>query len=311
MAAPRHLLPEQQNFTCLSLASTDKVREILSDVLHSQIQPKDLYQKIQSNSKLMNGNEKEKLSPEQLSLCNIPSPRAPDYSDFDITLLYKLLRNLCPTLKPTKKWGQKPNSTDENIGDDIERLRFLRNDLLAHTKSYSVPENAFKSTWSMLEDIFKRMQKFFASKGMTKKYVEHLEAIKDTNFGKLDYEKYMHEMRLMLEIMKVKDVPKLTLQGDEKTICGESACFVASYDDGEMSNNWPITWQRIRGHTIESLDIGAEKYRGSSSQRLVIPRVSKEDQGEYQATVSREFGGTRMQIPSNTIYLTVTGGNTC
>jgi hypothetical protein len=303
--ASRHLLPEQQNFVCLSLASVDECRGVLGDILHSQIPPEDLFQKIQCKSTLLTGNQK--LSPEQLKLCFIPGPVVPNYSCFDTTLLYKLIRNICPTLQPTQGWGQKPHHTDVNIGDDIERLRFLRNEIIAHAESSSVQDDIFDSTWNELENTFMRIRSFLALQGITSKSIEQLASIRKTDFGWKDYEKC--EIRLMFDRMTITNTPKLTLQGDKDRKCGESACFLASYGDSEMSNNWIFIWQKLRGTITEQLDIGAEKYKGSSNMMLQIPKVVKEDQGEYRVIILREEKGTQLQIPSNSISIVVTGGN--
>ncbi|XP_056017516.1 muscle M-line assembly protein unc-89-like [Ostrea edulis] len=301
--ASKHLVPEQQNFVRLSFACLDEIRVMLGDILHCQIPPEDLFKKIQATTTLLIGNQQ--LSPEQLKLCYNPCPFVPDYQYFDITLLYKLIRNLCQTLQPSQGWGQKPRKTDIKIGDDIERLRLFRNGMIGHAGSSCVPDGIFASKWSELENIFKRIQGFLSLNGITKNFVEQLVSLKRTDFGWQDHEK--SEMRLMFECIKLTAIPKLTVQGDEQKVWGEKACFMARYEDGDTSNNWPITWQKITGNTIKQLDISTERYRGSSSQQLVIPRVSKDDQGEYRATVSREEKGTHIHIPSNTIYLTVTG----
>ncbi|XP_055999929.1 uncharacterized protein LOC125676249 isoform X3 [Ostrea edulis] len=301
--ASKYLVPEQQNFVRLSLACVDEIREVLGDILHSQIPPENLLKEIQANRTLLIGYQK--LSPEQLKLCYIPGPLVPNYQCFDITLLYKLIRNLCSTLKPTRGWGEKPHPTDIKLGDDIERLRFFRNKIVAHAEISSVPDDVFDSKWNELENTFTRIYGFSPLKGNKEGILRRLACIKRADFGWQEYEK--SQLRLMFEYYKFKDAPKLTIKGDERKICGEMACFEARYANGDMSNNWPITWQRIRGSTTEQLDIGTERYRGSSSQMLVIARVSKEDQGEYRATVLREVNGTHVQIPSNSIYLTVTG----
>ncbi|XP_056018362.1 uncharacterized protein LOC130054066 [Ostrea edulis] len=312
--ASKHLVPEQQNFVRLSFACLDEIRVMLGDILHCQIPPEDLFKKIQATTTLLIGNQK--LSPEQLKLCYNPCPFVPDYQCFDISLLYKLIRNLCQTLQPSQGWGQKPRKTDIKIGDDIERLRLFRNEMVGHAGSSYVPDGIFASKWSELENIFKRIQGFLSLNGITKNFLEQLVCLKRTNFGWQDHEKsemrlmFDHEkseMRLMFERIKLTDTPKLTVQGDEQKVWGEKVCFMTRYEDGDTSNNWPITWQKIRGNTIKQLDISTERYRGSSSQQLVISRVSKDDQGEYRATVLREEKGTHILIPSNTIYLTVTG----
>lgn len=303
--ASKQLVPEQQSFVRLTFACVDEVRVVLGDILYSQIPPEQLYRKIHSNRHGLIGNNR--FSPEQLKLCYIPGPLLPNYKSFDVTLLYKLIRNLCPILQPSQGWGQQPQQMHINVGDDIERLRIFRNELVGHIESSSVSIDVFDSRWRELEHVFKRIQAFFALNGITKDFVEQLACIKRTDFGLQDYEK--NELRLLIERNRPTDTPKLTLQCGEQKNCGESAIFEVTVGDDDLSNNWPVTWQKCIGAMTEQLDTSTRRYSGSSSRRLVIPRVSKSDQGEYRATVLREVRGTHIQIPSNPIYLTVTGGN--
>ena len=66
------------------------------------------------------------LRPEQLNITNdVPTN---GYKDCDTTLMYTLIRNLCAKIpRPKSGWGNKVNSTDIGIGDDIERIRQRRN----------------------------------------------------------------------------------------------------------------------------------------------------------------------------------------
>lgn len=70
-------------------------------------------------------------------------------------------------------------------------------------------------------------------------------------------------------------------------------------------SNWPVTWQKVHGRKTEEIDTGSEKYKGSSNRKLVINTVCKEDEGGYQAVLSRELNH---RISSNLIYLHPVGG---
>jgi hypothetical protein len=56
-------------------------------------------------------------------------------TDFDFTLLYKLIRNLLIDIPaPTNGWGILPRTVDVKEADDIERIRHLRNIINHKTK---------------------------------------------------------------------------------------------------------------------------------------------------------------------------------
>lgn len=113
----------EYNFVCVTRICKDVIKSPLIDVLTHYISPTKLYMNIQSCSMLRAG--KDKLSPDQLKRCFLEPPLLPDYKTFDFPLLYKLIRHLCPSLRPTQGWGVEPKCTDTLIGDDIERLRLF------------------------------------------------------------------------------------------------------------------------------------------------------------------------------------------
>lgn len=122
------------NFICFAKVCVDIIKLPLIDILTQIVMPAEMYKTI-SNSTLTSG--KNKLNPAQKKLCYFPPPVLPDYSKFDVTLLYTLIRNLHPSSlrKPTRGWGSEPRNNDITIGDDIERLRLLRNYHYGHAGS--------------------------------------------------------------------------------------------------------------------------------------------------------------------------------
>lgn len=146
---------DEHNFQCVSEASLKLIKLPLKDILRSQIKPEDLFFKIKS-SLLLSG--RNKLRPDQLKLCYFPPPLLPDYSKFDVTLLYTLIRNLCSALEPTRGWGNEPGPKDTKIGDDVERLRFFRNKNFAHVDSGTIPDDTFEDLWRSLKAVLSRLK---------------------------------------------------------------------------------------------------------------------------------------------------------
>lgn len=166
---------DQRNFECVTVASVDFIKLPLRGILESLIQPVDLFKGINSCSALLSG--KFKLRQDQLKLCFIQPPAEPDYSKLDVTLLYTLIRNLCPSLKPTKGWGKDPDDADIQIGDDIERLRLFRNNYHAHADSASISDAEFKEIWKNLKSVVHRLQKYMYNTGRNVNYERQLTEI--------------------------------------------------------------------------------------------------------------------------------------
>lgn len=169
---------EKHNFQCVTEASLDLITLALNDILLFQIKPEDLFLKITSSD--LSG----RLRSDQLKLCYFPPPVLPDYSKFDVSLSYTLIRNLCPGLEPTRGWGNEPAPKDTQIGDDIERLRLFRNNNFAHLSSAAIPDDTFKELYKTLKSVFERLK---SHPGCSVDYEQELIEIKSSKFR---YEKW-------------------------------------------------------------------------------------------------------------------------
>lgn len=185
-----YLSKAEHSFVCFAKVCVDFLKIPLIDILTNIIKPVDLYSEI-SKSPLSPITGNIKLRPDQLKICFLSPPDLPNYNQFDVTLLYTLIRNLCPSLSPTLGWGKKPRTTDIRIGDDIERLRLFRNNY-AHTNSTEIPDDEFENLWKNLKSVIQRCQSFTKS---STNYEQELTNIESIRFGYGDLEKY----KLLLE----------------------------------------------------------------------------------------------------------------
>lgn len=186
-----NLSPKQLNFAQISIVCVDILKQCLIDILDIHIKPTDLSKEIHLSQSLKGG--KDKLNSEQRDLCCFSSLGVPDYSKFDVTLLYRLIRNLCPTLKPSKDWGKEPKTTDLTIGDDIERIRLFRNKHYAHAESAKIPDSEFTDLWNEGKSLIHRIQIFTTANGCTTDY-----GLKLTNISgrMIKYEEYTSYVNL-------------------------------------------------------------------------------------------------------------------
>ena len=83
-----------------------------------------------------------------------------NYSECDITLVYSLLRNLVPTstsIRPTAGWGKQVSAGDTALGDDVERIRVIRNEMYGHLSTTTLSDSTYNNFMQMLHDICNRM----------------------------------------------------------------------------------------------------------------------------------------------------------
>lgn len=197
--ASNELSKAEQNFTCFAKICVEFIKLPLIDILTDCVRPDDLYARIKGSPTLILG--KNKLNKQQLTTCYFPLPLLPDYSKFDVTLLYTLIRNLCPSLAPTRGWGIEPNFMDTNIGDDIERLRLFRNNLYGHANSTEIPDNEFKKILSNLQSVIQRIYTF-TKKWSKCNYKEELSKIENLKFGYEDRNVYKSLLEVTLCLYK-------------------------------------------------------------------------------------------------------------
>lgn len=184
----------EQNFIRFVKACVDLIKLPLIDILTDQINPKDLYNKIGSCTDLVTG--KHKLLQFQSSLCYLSPPDVPDYKSFDVTLLYKLIINLCSLKPPTKGWFKKPEAKDTSIGADIERLRLLKNSY-SHDDSTEFPDIEFQNVWKDLKCVIQRFQK---EKWRKYDYEDELEKLERIKFGYEDRDQCKLYLKAILNL---------------------------------------------------------------------------------------------------------------
>ncbi|XP_056003727.1 uncharacterized protein LOC125662515 [Ostrea edulis] len=158
---------DRTRFTRLTLVILEELTPLLQDILQNEISPNQLLNEVSRQKSLF-----QKLRAEQTVL--IQNAQTDGYKDFDITLLYTLLRNLkCLKITaPTQGWGtsQRPGNGETTPGDDIERIRLIRNKIYGHVAVPALSETEFQEHWSNISDICKRMQTLLG-----KNYVQSLQ----------------------------------------------------------------------------------------------------------------------------------------
>ena len=119
---------DRTRFFKLCLVIIDELTQILRDLLSKEVSPTQIYNKVNLSNNL------NTLRPQQILV--IMNAQNDGYRDFDISLLYMLLRNVCQNIPPPSQgWGKVSNMPSPNevtVGDDIERIRLIRNNLFGH-----------------------------------------------------------------------------------------------------------------------------------------------------------------------------------
>ena len=78
-------------------------------------------------------------------------------AEFDISILYKLLRSICSLTAPVTGWDKLPNSADPSREADIVRIRCYRNKIYSHDRLMQVTDADFEKLWTDISEALLRI----------------------------------------------------------------------------------------------------------------------------------------------------------
>ena len=91
--------------------------------------------------------------------CLYPSPGMFGKStDFDITLLFRLLRTICGLTAPVMGWNVLPASTDDSLEADLARIKYYRNSIYGHVnENMEISGDKFSVLWREISEALVRI----------------------------------------------------------------------------------------------------------------------------------------------------------
>ena len=91
--------------------------------------------------------------------CLYPSPGVYGKStDFDLTLLFRLLRTICNLTPPALGWDALPASTDRSLTADLARIKYYRNSIYGHVnQNMEITDDEFPALWQTISDALARI----------------------------------------------------------------------------------------------------------------------------------------------------------
>ena len=91
--------------------------------------------------------------------CLYPSPGVYGKStDFDVTLLFKLLRTICKLIPPATGWDALPTGTDHSLAADLARIKYYRNSVFGHVnQNMEITDDQFLVLWQDISEVLLRI----------------------------------------------------------------------------------------------------------------------------------------------------------
>ena len=101
----------------------------------------------------------------------------PDSKNFDISLLFLLLTNICGLSPPRGGWHREPHTRDHSREANLARIKFFRNELYGHVTTTGIDTPTFNALWRKINGALRGL-------GLDKASIDRL---KQEHGGEEDY----------------------------------------------------------------------------------------------------------------------------
>ncbi|XP_062620247.1 uncharacterized protein LOC134281825 [Saccostrea cucullata] len=176
--------------------------DVMRDILCQHIKPANLRMELDKNKskleKITNKQEKDLLYPPHSSSSSVPQIR---FRDLDLSLLYKILRNLCNIPTHIAGWGNPPRQSDFSLAACIERIRILRNSISGHSTNGTVDDMEYEDYWRNLRTSVVEIEREVTGSDRYERGIDHLY---DCDLNPTKSKEYVDEIRRCSGEMKIK-----------------------------------------------------------------------------------------------------------
>ena len=157
---------------------------------------------------ILNGCQWDKLFPP-------PGGGPPNSINFDITLLFLLLRNICGLHPPLSGWDRMPPVSDTSFEANLARVKYYRNELYGHVTTTGIQTSVFDVKWQEVSSIL-------VSLGLSQSEVDRLKREpcgEDYVSAVTEWMKNDEEIQFQLKDLLTKQQQVLqTQQEDQRTL---------------------------------------------------------------------------------------------
>lgn len=168
------------NYLRLCYLITMLCGDLFRDILSRYIKPTNLRSELDNNKqKLVNIFNKQQQ--------NLIYPAIGNTSltakDFDIPIIYILLRNICYIPSHKNGWGNPPANGDKSIAAGIERIRLTRNSIIAHSTNAKIEDLVFEKHWKDLSDVVVQIETQLTGSDLYQRGLNFLHSCNLTSVG--------------------------------------------------------------------------------------------------------------------------------
>ncbi|VDI83096.1 Hypothetical predicted protein [Mytilus galloprovincialis] len=209
------------NYARLGLASQNELPDMLRELLLIKEPPHLLEAHINKNDFLLRN-----LRAYEWQI--IRTVRENSYHDCDVPLMYKIIRNLKLVPSPTQGWDNNtpPSTSEITIGDDVERIRRIRNEIV-HRGNTNVQDSELAKYFSTFKKIASRLESYLSKP--EREFVSKIEIAETCCIDNATEQRYLnrlnklaeHEAQLSMSVAEVYrdlDSLRLNMQGNVSTL---------------------------------------------------------------------------------------------
>ncbi|CAG2236924.1 unnamed protein product [Mytilus edulis] len=150
------LSDEENNYIRLALLLLEVSPRAVRTFFDKEFHPSNLKSTFNKNNKILHDLRLKKiLNQNQLNLM-FPKNGLTNSSNFDVTLMICLIRNLTTVTPPLTGFDSLPTQAETTPGSDLARILYYRN-ILAHPNSCTIDTVYFNTAWGDITDAVGRL----------------------------------------------------------------------------------------------------------------------------------------------------------
>lgn len=121
-----------------------------------------------------------------------------NYSEFDLTLLYTLIRNVSAIPQHSTNWGNDPKPGDRGVSANIERIRLIRNKY-GHRSDTSLTDTAFNDECQNILTIIQELEGYLGADTIYQDAVAHIKTCSMDPEQEAKYINQLHDINIKLD----------------------------------------------------------------------------------------------------------------
>ena len=233
---------------------------------------------------ILNGVQWDKLFPP-------PGGGTPNSINFDITLLFLLLRNICGISPPLSGWDKMPPVSDTSREANLARMKYYRNELYGHVTTTGIQTSVFDVKWQEVSSVL-------VSLGLSQSEVDRLKREpcgEDYVSAVTEWMKNDEEIQFQLKDLLTKQQQVLQTQQEDQRTLNDTHQIVGKvqqtqveasklqHEDHKTLQDTHQTLSKVEQTQFQAGKLQQECHRTLQDTHQTVSKVEQTLQGTHQA----------------------------